>query len=647
MHYYLVAPTIIAHGEHSFLTYHYDSPLLIGTVVSIEVGKRQVSGVVWRAVDKKPSFTTKPIVAVIEASPLPAHLLEVAQWMSQYYATHLASVLQTLLPRGLGKQRRATASALVHPKRDRTKIVLNNFQQQAIATINDSSPGTLLLRGVTGSGKTQVYIEAAKQVIAKGQSVIVLVPEIALTSQLVAEFTQHFKKAIVTHSTMTEAQRHLAWRECLATTEPLVVIGPRSALFSPLQNLGLVVIDECHEPSYKQEQSPKYSALRVATMLARYAKAKAVFGSATPSITDTYLAHTSSRPIVLMPESAATNVTKPDVTIVDLTKKNHFSRHRFFSNQLLSSIEQSLANKTQSLIFHNRRGSAPLTLCENCGWMAACPNCFMPLVLHGDRHSLTCHVCGHHGAVPPHCPQCHEPDVVHKGIGTKLIAEELAKQFPKARIARFDADTETADQLHKQYQALYDGDIDIIVGTQVVAKGLDLPHLRVVGVIQADGGLALPDYQSQERVFQLIYQVSGRVGRNSHVSQVIVQTYQPQHPAVTLGVAQNYDEFYHYALAERKRALFPPFTHLLKLTCSYATERSAITAATKVATQLRTKMGSRIQVLGPAPSFYERLGGTYRWQLIIKSPSREALIQATTLVPKQHWYVDLDPANLL
>lgn len=644
--YYYVAPATIVHGEHSLFTYYSGTPIPIGTIVTIEVGKRRIHGVIFSQ-SEKPSFATKPIVAAVTLTPLPLHLLKVCEWMSAYYATHMAQVLQTILPAGINKKRRENTYSPTHHQRNRTNNVLNEDQSAALNTIIDTSTGSVLLHGVTGSGKTQVYIEMAQKIVAQGKSVIVLVPEIALTSQLVAEFAQHFADPIITHSTMTEAQRHLAWQKCLDAETPQVIVGPRSALFMPLKNLGLIVIDECHESSYKQDQNPRYSALRVASVLAKHANAKVILGSATPNISDTFLALHAERPIVRMLKPARHDVVTPSVAVIDMTDKNNFTRHRFISNKLLEAIDQTLADGNQSLVFHNRRGSAPLTLCEHCGWMANCPTCFLPLTLHTDTHTLKCHTCGLNAPIPPHCPVCREPDIIHRGIGTKMVADELQKQFPRATIARFDADTDNGEQLHHRYQELYDGKIDIIIGTQVIAKGLDLPHLRTVGVVQADSGLAIPDYQSPEKVFQLIYQVVGRVGRNHHETQVIVQTFQPTHPSVKLGLTQQYDAFYEYAIAERKRAYYPPFCHLLKLTCSYATEQGAVRAATKLSQQLRRELGADMQLLGPTPSFYERLGGTYRWQLIVKAPSRETLIRAAKLTPKQHWFVDLDPANLL
>jgi primosomal protein N' (replication factor Y) len=411
--------------------------------------------------------------------------------------------------------------------RNRTKIVFNKEQSQALDEIAHATSGTIVLQGVTGSGKTEIYKELARRSVSRGQSVILLVPEISLTSQLISEFAHDFPDLIVTHSQMTEAERHLAWRTVLHAETAQVIIGPRSALFLPVKNLGVLIIDEAHEPSYKQEQSPRYSALRAASILARENDIKLILGSATPSVADRYLAEVTGRPVVRLDTPARALAQTPDITLVDMTKRGNFKRHRFISDQLIASIEKNLANRKQTLIFHNRRGSASTTLCENCGWTALCPNCLVPLVLHGDRFELSCHICAHREKVPTVCPVCRSTDIIHKGIGTKLIESELRKLFPKARIARFDSDNTANETVNSLYEALYKGNIDIAIGTQVVAKGLDLPHLRTVGVIQADSGLSLPDYAAAERAFQLLAQVIGRVGRDEHASEVIVQSYQP------------------------------------------------------------------------------------------------------------------------
>ena len=646
MQYYEVAPNRIVRKDSDVLTYSFNAPLQRGQLVVIEIGKTTSPGIVMREVGK-PDYDTKPIVSLIEDRTLPEPLLTTAEWMTSYYGAHFSSGVQTLLPTGLTKTRRASKASPLVATRERTNNVFTADQARALETIEAMSPGTALLHGVTGSGKTRVYIELARRSLERGQSVIVLVPEIALTSQLVDEFSGHFADIILTHSRQTEAERHHAWRAALTADGPRVAIGPRSALFLPLAQVGLIVIDEAHEPSFKQEQAPRYSALRVASVLAGHHQAKLILGSATPLIADYYLAEHAGRPIIPMTTRAQTGTVPPTITLVDMTKRTHFKRHRFLSDTLLTELEHTFSSGKQALIFHNRRGSASTTLCENCGWQAGCPRCFVPLTLHADQHQLRCHICGHTERVPTSCPTCHSTDIIHKGIGTKLIEAELRKLFPDKTIMRFDGDATGDATVEQQYAKLYDGSIDLIIGTQVIAKGLDLPHLRTVSVIQADAGLSLPDYGSSERTFQLLAQVVGRVGRSHHATTVVVQSYQPTHPAVVDGLAQNYTHFYDIALAERQRGLFPPFSYLMKLTCVYKTEAAAIKNAQALARTLRAHLPADVQLLGPTPAFYERQRDTYRWQLVLKSPQRSHLQAALAHLPPSHWQYELDPMSLL
>lgn len=645
MRYYEVAPNQIIRSNSSVFTYASEQPLSPGQVVSVEVGKKMHDAVIMREVEE-PRYSTKTIASITETTPIPEQLLSLAEWLSAYYATHLATVLQTLLPRGLKKNRRERQLIHQAPLRDRTTIVLNDAQTSAITEVENASPGTILLHGITGSGKTAVYIELAKRTISSGKSVVVLVPEISLTPQVVDEFASHFDDIILTHSRQTEAERHLAWRSALIADTPRVVIGPRSALFMPLQTVGLIIIDEAHEPSFKQEQSPRYSALRAASVLARAHDAKLILGSATPSVTDYYLAKESKRPIVSILKTARPS-TAPDIALVDMTKRSNFQKHRFFSDRLLNDIEKASSGGKQVLIFHNRRGSATSTLCESCGWQAACPRCFVPLTLHADKHELRCHICDIVEHVPVSCPVCQNPSIIHKGIGTKLIESELIKLFPKLTIARFDGDSEASQTLETRYKELYDGTINVIIGTQVVAKGLDLPNLRTVGVIQADAGLSLPDYSSAERTFQLLAQVVGRVGRNEHATSVIIQSFQPTHPAITDGLSQNYLSFYEDTIQERRRANFPPFSFLLRLTCVYKTEVAAIKNARILANKLKGTAPKGVEVLGPTPAFYERQRDTYRWQLVVKSKRRKDLTAIVEQLPPTHWQFEIDPISLL
>ena len=644
MHFYLVAPTTRVHTEGLF-TYSSVNTIPIGTVVLIEIGKKQSIGVVLKKVTK-PEFKTKEIVRILEEKPLPRPLLGLASWLERYYASPIPSVWQTILPSGMQKKRRDSSVETPHFVRKRSKITLTAAQQKAIESLSKDTSSTSLLQGVTGSGKTAIYIELAKKTVQKDKkSVIILVPEIALTSQLISEFEQHFSDILLSHSGMSEAQRHITWQKALNATSPQLIIGPRSALFLPASNIGLIVIDEAHEASFKQEQAPRYHALRAARVLANEHHAKLVLGSATPSVGDRFMAEKTDNIVRL--DEVAKKTGDTTIELVDNRKRGNFSKHHFLSNTLIETIEDTLKNNQQVLLFHNRRGSAPTTLCENCGWSAVCGRCFVPMVLHGDIHKLICHVCGIKENIPTSCPDCGRADIIHKGIGTKSIEEAVLKLFPGARVARFDGDSATHETLDKMYDQIYSGKIDIIIGTQVIAKGLDLPNLAVVGVIQADGGLVLPDFAAEERVFQLLLQVMGRVGRDEKLSKIVVQTYQPESTAIQSAIKKDYDSFYRYTIAKRQHDAFPPFVYLLKLTCTYRTEAGAIKAAKDMKEILQKSISKSSVVLGPSPSFYERANGAYRWQIIIKSTQRNELLELARLVPQTKWQVEIDPVSLL
>lgn len=645
MYYYQVAPTKIVRDGVDSLTYSSDSRLPIGVIVDIPVGKSNLLGVIITETTK-PTYPTKKISSVIVNDSLPHPLLQAAIWLAKYYATPLATVLQTVLPSGLRKKRRPPKVQSLTHHRDRTNYVFNELQDAAIEQIKTSPAATILLHGVTGSGKTRVYIESALDCIASGRSVIVLVPEIALTAQLIAEFQNSFSNVIVTHSRQTEAERHLVWLRALTSTTPLVAIGPRSALFLPLKSVGMIVVDECHEPSYKQEQSPRYSALTLAKVLASNHQAKLILGSATPAVQDHYLAQSTGSTIISLPYPAVHDAKQPQISVIDMTKRQNFHKHRFFSDKMLEAIDNSLSQGKQALIFHNRRGSASITLCQNCGWQAGCPRCFIPLTLHTDKAKLICHICNFSTNIPTSCPECGSIDIIHKGIGTKLIESELRRLYPSKTIMRFDGDNTPDATVDSNYTRLYRGEIDIIIGTQVVAKGLDLPHLQTVCVVQADAGLSLPDYTAAERTFQLLYQVIGRVGRNKEDTTVIIQSYQPDHPAVTDGISRNYQDFYERTIKLRRRAGFPPFSFLLKLVCTYKTEATAIRNA-KQLSQTLAKLDPTLHILGPTPAFYERVRDTYRWQIVIASDRRAKLTNILDELPKKNWQFELDPISLL
>lgn len=642
MNYYEVAPLRIVRTGTDTLTYESAVTLAIGTIVTIPIGATSRQGVIISKTPRPP-YATKPITDSVVQLPLPEQLVTLALWLSEYYATPLATVMQSILPRGFDKKRRKRTVSPNVPIRERTKIVFNEEQSLALKEIQHTPTGTILLQGVTGSGKTEIYKETAKHTVAEGKSVIILVPEISLTTQLIDEFSQDFPDILVSHSKLSEAERHLVWQKVLGANEPTIVLGPRSALFLPIRKIGTIIIDEAHEPSYKQSQAPRYSALRAASVLAKLHDARVILGSATPLVSDRYLAEATKSPIITLTKPAKKEAKPPKITLVDMTKREMHTLHPFFSNVLLQEIKQTLKDRRQVLVFHNRRGSAQTTLCTTCGWTALCAQCHVPLVLHADTFTLQCHICDTHIGVPTNCPTCGNVDIIHKGIGTKRIESELRRLFPRATIARFDSDTHNDEALHAVYKDVYEGNIDIIIGTQIVAKGLDLPHLRLVGIIQADSGLVLPDYAATERTYQLIRQVIGRVGRHGGDSAVIVQSYKHDHPAIQYALKDDYASFYEALIAERSAGGFPPFRYLLKLTTSYKTEKVAIENAKKLAAHLKNVTPAHVTLLGPVPAFHERQAGQYRWQLVLKSPKRDDLVKSLQYIPPTHWHVELDP----
>lgn len=649
MYYYEVAPLKIVRQTAHVFTYHSSVALDTGAIVSVPVGTRSHIGVVMGSVPR-PAFETRELGKAIYDVPLPRALLAAASWMSEYYATHLSLVLSALLPRGVDKQRRVRPTASpTRQIRDSNHYTPTKDQAAAIEQVSSSSHTTHLLFGVTGSGKTLVYKQLARAQLAAGNSVIILVPEIALTSQIVDEFTQDFGgQVLLTHSQQTEAERHAVWQQALLSDTPLVAIGPRSALFLPLRRIGLIVVDEMHEPSYKQEQSPRYSALRVATILAQQHDAKVVFGSATPPVAEFYAATQAGAPIISLPNRAQPGAVKSDVHLVDMKQRGGFSGHRFLSDKLIAALTNTLENGKQVLLFHNRRGSASVTLCEHCGWTAVDPETSTPLTLHSDSHQLVSHVSGYTTNVPTMCPVCRHSDIIHKGIGTKLIESEMKRLFPNKKVVRFDGDSGREHSVDERYAELYSGEIDIIIGTQVVAKGIDLPHLGTLGVIQADSGLVLPDFVSAERVFQLLSQAVGRVGRSSQPTTAIVQSYHPTHPAVAFGTQQDYHSFYAQEIDSRRHYHFPPFRYLLKFVCAYKTEAAAIKNAKAFAEHIRKDLQANEDVLGPTPAFYEQQGGNYRWQIVVRSHQRARLVALIEQCPKNpHWQYEVDPVTLL
>lgn len=619
------------------------------SIVTVPLQKRMVTGFVMREVSK-PSFATKPIKTLLSNQPLPKRCLRLAQWLASYYGATLSEGLRQFTPVTTtirrshpGHEQSILSTGTVQIEFD---LPLTDDQNRAIKAISKTKGTTVLLHGGTGTGKTRVYLELARQVLRAGRSVILLTPEIALTTQLATAVEQLLPNpTYVLHSQLSAAKRKKLWFAVLEATEPVVIIGPRSALFAPVKDIGLIVVDEAHEPAYKQDQSPRYNALRVASQLGAISGAKVILGTATPSIADYYLAAQHKAVVEMKSLAIKHNHGEPVTEIIDIGDRRDFTRDPYLSNQLIEAMNKELADKKQVMIYLNRRGSARLILCSSCGWQLLCPNCDVPLVYHGDEHNARCHICGFSQAPPMECPQCRNPDIIYRSIGTKALVENIAKLFPSYRLARFDSDNVAGEHINEVYARLQAGEIDILVGTQLLAKGFDLPRLNLVGIVNAETSLALPDFTSQERAFQLLYQVIGRVGRGHGRGHVIVQSTDPTNIVVKSALERDWHSLYKHALAERQAFRFPPFAYLMQLTCRRATVDGAQTAAENLKKKLAAKK-LPVEIIGPAAAFYARRGQYFYYQLVAKSKDRDHLLELAKEVPGD-WTIDLDPVNLL
>ncbi len=642
------------HGSEA-LTYGHAGALVAGALVKVSMRGRSVLGIVTGEV-RQPLFETKEISAAAPFAPIPHENLKLMEWLRAYYPAPLGAVVRLFVPpteafpkteRRTKKDEDGDTSAFNVPRSSFDSLPpLTAEQQHALAIIQE--PGSYLLHGITGSGKSRVYIELTRRTLAAGKSVFMLTPEIGLTAQLTGNFSQQFgeHKIVVLHSAMTAAARRDAWYRLLATQEPVVVIGPRSALFSPVHNVGLVILDESHDQAYKNESAPHYLTSRVAAVLTTLHSGIFVSGSATPNIDDYFLAHSKQRPVIRMNQLATqADANETAITMVDMRDKNSFSRSRILTQKLVDKVTTTLQAGEQTLLFLNRRGTANVVLCSNCGWQKLCPNCDLPLTYHGDEHVLRCHTCGFTTQLPGTCPECGNSDILLKSVGTKAVLEEVQRLFPQAKVQRFDTDLGKDERLEKHIDALQAGSADILVGTQMIAKGLDLPRLSLVGIINADSSLLMPDYTATERTYQLLSQVIGRVGRGHRAGSVVVQCYDPENPTLRAALAGDWGGFYETELAERKLFKFPPFTFLLKLNCLRATSKSAESNARKLAATITTEHPG-VSVEGPTPAFHPRERGKYNWQLVVKSAKRTELVAIINELPSG-WSYDIDPTNLL
>lgn len=503
-----------------------------------------------------------------------------------------------------------------------TALSLTNEQEQAITpikqTIADNIHEVFLLHGVTGSGKTEVYLQAIEDVINKGKEAIVLVPEISLTPQMVHRFKGRFGTNVaVMHSALSSGEKYDEWRK-IYRKEVKVVVGARSAIFAPFENLGIIIIDEEHETSYKQEDQPKYHARDVAIERGKHHQCPVILGSATPTL-ETY-ARAKKGVYQLATLNKRTNdKAMPEVEIVDMRNELHEGNRTMFSRRLKEKIESCIAKKEQIVLLLNRRGYSTFVMCRDCGHVKECPHCDIALTYHKNLNQLKCHYCSYEEPMPSVCPECSSDLIRYFGTGTQRVEEALTQLIPEARIVRMDVDTTRRKGAHEKLLNQFgSGEADILLGTQMIAKGLDFENVTLVGVLTADSMLHLPDFRSSEKTFQLLTQVSGRAGRHELTGEVIVQTYTPDHYSIELASQYNFTDFYLREMAMRKTFHYPPYVFLALITVSHPNKVKVVQSTQKIVQSLLHDVKEETVILGPTPSPMARIKDRYRYQCMVK-----------------------------
>ncbi|MFC4651304.1 primosomal protein N' [Lactococcus nasutitermitis] len=495
---------------------------------------------------------------------------------------------------------------------------LNDEQMLAFQTIITSSEKPYLLEGITGSGKTEVYLQVIEHFLKKGKTAIMLVPEISLTPQITNRFIARFgEKVAIMHSGLSDGEKYDEWRK-IRSGKARVVVGARSAIFAPMENIGVIIIDEEHETSYKQDSNPRYHARDLALLRAKFHDACLVLGSATPSLESRARAMRGVYQLLRLTKRANTSALLPEVKIVDMREQIN-DKSANFSTLLLDKMREKLEKHEQIILMLNRRGYSSFVMCRECGYVVECPNCDISLTLHMDTRTLNCHYCGHQEAIPQLCPNCQSRKIRYYGSGTQKIQEELAELLPEARVLRMDVDTTKTKNAHEKILNKFSSyEADILLGTQMIAKGLDFPNVTLVGVINADTGLNLPDFRASERSFQLLMQVAGRAGRADKKGEVLIQTFNPRHYAIQLAQEQDYEKFYEREMNFRRTLSYPPYYFTVQVLVSHKNKEVVVKKSYEIASLLRANLSEKAKILGPTARPIARTHNLYHYQILVK-----------------------------
>lgn len=601
------------------------APFKRGKQAGIVVGVDKTHPAPSFAKGTKKAIILKSIEAVLDDEPfLPENLLNIIQWIGQYYISTSGLALKNAVPSAFFTGKKPGKSHITYDEKikELKPLDLTAEQAKALSEINSTDKGVFLLHGITGSGKTEVYIRAIKS-LPEGKEAIVLVPEIAITAQMVERFRSNFADSVVFfHSGLSIGERITQWRK-MRDGEIKVVIGVRSAVFAPFENIGLIVVDEEQEASYKQFEGLRYSARDVALARAQLEGFKIILGSATPSMEAYYNAKNGNFRYLELTHRVEQRPL-PDVEIIDMTKeeKQTFS----MSNKLLKVLKENVGSGHQSLIMLNRRGYSPFYMCTDCGYTYKCPACSITLIFHKDTNTLNCHYCGSFLYPEVQCPNCKGTKIKHLGAGTQRLEEEIISLIPEMSFKRMDRDTTQKKLSHYRIiKQMEDKKIDMLLGTQMVAKGHDFPDVTLSAVISADIALNMPDFRSAERAFQLFTQLAGRAGRGDTHGKAYIQTYEPEHYVFDYVRNHDYKRFYTKEIELRKELSYPPFSKLVRIVFNFKTKESAKNIMKDLSQKIKAASGGGVEILGPAPAPIAKIRNLWRWHLILKGKNSKIL----------------------